>query len=671
MKSGRSFLGITPRHIGAVLLDAVAVALSFHLAFTLRIQGPLPVRMAETMAAATPWVVLISILTFEVSGLYRRAWRYVSVGDVLVIGQASILAVLLSAAAILLLMGKSGLPVSVPVIHWLVLVVLLSAMRVGRRLLREMLRSARAGRESPPARTFVARPGGSNVLVIGEPDWIETLLRILQRRHDSSMTFVGALGHDESSRNLRIRGVPVLGTIDDLGAAVASLDAARCRPDSLIVNQDDPLLTGPRMARLAARAAQLGLEVASAIDPAQLHDRRDGGLDLDFLNLTDLLGRPELTLGAAIVSEAVRGRRVLVTGAGGSIGGELVRQLAAFEPAEIVLLDHAEYSLYAIHMEMREKFPDGHHIPLLCSVRERDELIRAFAAHRPELVFHAAALKHVPLVEEHPCAGILTNVIGTRNVADATLLCGARMMTQVSTDKAVNPVGMMGVTKRLGELYCQALDLAGAGDPGAPRFMTVRFGNVLGSSGSLIPLFLRQLSRRGPLTVTHPDIERYFMTVREAVQLILHSCAGTLRGGIDRGRIFVLDMGAPIKITEIARRMIRAAGLEPDIDIKIDFVGLRPGEKLFEELFDTSEERLVSSLPGVFEAEPDPIPLTLLTPVLRELEALAEAGDIETACRLARSVLAGEILDVAAEPEFFDVWPIHGHPLPVLQGATS
>ena len=212
-------------------------------------------------------------------------------------------------------------------------------------------------------------------------------------------------------------------------------------------------------------------------------------------------------------------------------------------------------------------------------------------------------------------------------------------MIQVSTDKAVNPVGMMGATKRLGELYCQALDLAAPADSPACRFLTVRFGNVLGSSGSLIPLFLRQLSRRGPLTVTHPDIERYFMTVHEAVQLILHSTAGTLQGGIDRGRVFVLDMGAPIKIVDIARRIIRAAGLEPDIDVKIEFVGLRPGEKLFEELFDSSEERLPSSLPGIFEAVPHSIALPTLMASFDQLETLARSSESNAIRVIMRSLV--------------------------------
>jgi O-antigen biosynthesis protein WbqV len=249
----------------------------------------------------------------------------------------------------------------------------------------------------------------------------------------------------------------------------------------------------------------------------------------------------------------------------------------------------------------------------------------------------------VPLVEGHPIAGVQTNVLGTRNVADAARRHGARAMVQVSTDKAVNPVGFMGVTKRLGELYCQALDLEGRNRPNAPRFMTVRFGNVLGSSGSLIPLFQRQLSRGGPLTVTHPDIERFFMTVHEAVQLVLHSAARGLGEEMSRGRIFVLDMGDPVRVIDIARRMIRLAGLEPDFDVDIEIVGLRPGEKLFEELFDTQETRLPSVLPGIFEAASHVLPGAVLQRAFDELEEACARND-DDACRaIALSLLTTEV----------------------------
>ena len=283
--------------------------------------------------------------------------------------------------------------------------------------------------------------------------------------------------------------------------------------------------------------------------------------------------------------------------------------------------------MYSIERQVRDAFPE---LPLgisLCDVRDFGEIRRVFEREKPAIVYHAAAIKHVPIAEANPCAGAHTNIIGTKNVADAVCEFGARAMVQVSTDKAVNPVGIMGASKRVGELYAQSLDLCGVDDPDAPRFMTTRFGNVLGSSGSVVPLFKAQLLAGGPLTVTHPDITRFFMTVREAVQLILQSSSRALEDGTPRGRIMVLDMGEPVKITDLAKRMIRLHGLEPDVDIEIKFTGLRPGEKLYEELFDSCEEQQESSIPGIFEAQSHPIPLPLITRAIEQIAREIEKGN--------------------------------------------
>ncbi|MGC4249897.1 MAG: nucleoside-diphosphate sugar epimerase/dehydratase [Sphingobium sp.] len=637
----RSAGRIRPRHLAAIMLDASAAASSLFLALHLRLQAPLPEATVSAASGSALCTAIITVLLFQGLGIYRHAWRYVSVKELLFLAQATTATVVLSSAATWMFFSDPPwLPRSVPIIQWFILLVMLGSLRVLRRMARELLLPAPASRHALARAPVERHAEPEDVLLLGDPDWAETALRTLQGPRNRQIRAVGILTHDDDGeRNLSIRGVPILGTMDELENIVGELARGKHRPSYIIVNQGDACLTGPRMAKLATRAAQLGLEVARAQEPGRLQKPDDGNLDLRFVNLTDLLGRPELRLDGTVVRNAIKGRRILVTGAGGTIGSELVRQIASFEAAEILLLDHGEYNLYAIDMELRERFPDVRGTPLLCSVRQRETLVKLFVKHRPDLVFHAAALKHVPLVEQNLSAGVLTNVIGTRNVADAVIACGASAMIQVSTDKAVNPVGMMGATKRMGELYCQALDLAAPGDADGCRFLTVRFGNVLGSSGSLIPLLLRQLSRRGPLTVTHPDIERYFMTVHEAVQLILHSTAATLRGGIRRGRVFVLDMGDPIKIVEIARRMIRAAGLVPDIDVKIDFIGLRPGEKLFEELFDESEERLPSTLPGIFEAEPISIPLPELQAVFQRLEKLAQQGDAESIRLIMHSVI--------------------------------
>jgi O-antigen biosynthesis protein WbqV len=323
------------------------------------------------------------------------------------------------------------------------------------------------------------------------------------------------------------------------------------------------------------------------------------------------------------------GRRVLVTGAGGSIGSELVRQISDFGPARLALLESSEYHLYEIDMALGRQFPELPRAALLADVRDARRINALLAAERPEIVFHAAALKHVPMVEAHPDEGILTNAIGTRIVADACVRHGAAAMVVISTDKAVNPTSVMGASKRLAEQYCQALDIAEAKKEkeGATQFVIVRFGNVLGSTGSVVPLFQRQLAQGGPLTVTHPDMKRYFMTVREAVELVLEATALGTRAAASQGKIYVLDMGEPVKIVDLARQMISLAGLRPEIDIKIAFTGPRPGEKLYEEVLHDSEPPQATDYDGILLAAPRVAEHAALTRAIDALVAAARAGN--------------------------------------------
>jgi O-antigen biosynthesis protein WbqV len=318
-----------------------------------------------------------------------------------------------------------------------------------------------------------------------------------------------------------------------------------------------------------------------------------------------------------------------VTGAGGTIGAELVRQIAGYEPARLVLLDNGEYALYAIDRELDEQSQALPRSALIGDVRDRARIEEVIAAERPELVFHAAALKHVPMVEANPAEGVLTNVLGTRHVAEACRAHGVAAMVMISTDKAVNPTNVMGATKRLAESICQALDLVEKRKARGTRFITVRFGNVLGSTGSVVPLFQRQLAAGGPLTVTHPDIERFFMTVREAVELVLEASVLAVRDGDERGKIFVLDMGEPVRIVDLARQMIRLAGLKPDKDVKIAFIGLRPGEKLYEELFHATEPLVPTAADGIRLAAPRVIDHAMLSRSLDELAEHARERRIE------------------------------------------
>lgn len=595
--------------------DALAAMTSLAAAVLLRMNGDVPSHMKDGLADAMPVYAAASALVLYSMGGYHRVWRYISLPDLFFVVRAAVIAIGVSLITLLALDRLSWIPMSVPIIQWFIMVALLAGGRVGWRLYCDRSHSRADAGRTPPA------GAGRLALLAGGGSQVENILRFLQANHTAGYRAVGIIDDDVGHLKLKIRGVPILGSIDTIDGVVQALAAQGRRPDCLIIATDSHRLSGSALVRLVTRAEALGLAVARLPNPAEPVKTRLGELDLDFIDMADLLGRPQTQLDADVLARAITGRSVMVTGAGGTVGRELVRQIAVLNPSKLILLDAGEFNLYSVDQELQEVHPNVPRVAELCSVRQREALMRIFATWRPELVFHAAALKHVPLVERNPSAGVQTNVIGTRNVADAARRFNVRAMVQVSTDKAVNPVGVMGATKRLGELYCQALDLDDAKN--GTRFFTVRFGNVLGSSGSLIPLLQRQLSHRGPLTITHPDIERYFMTVQEAVQLILHGTACALQGDNRRGQIFVLDMGKPIKIVEVAHRLIRLAGLVPNVDVPIDFIGLRPGEKLYEELFDEDEKPFPSPIPGILQAEPHAVPLQVLG---RAFDCLHEAS---------------------------------------------
>ncbi|WBO57972.1 polysaccharide biosynthesis protein [Acidocella sp. MX-AZ03] len=370
---------------------------------------------------------------------------------------------------------------------------------------------------------------------------------------------------------------------------------------------------------------------------------------LQPIAIEDLLNRRQVQLDRAAMADLIAGKRVMVTGAGGSIGSELCRQLAMFTPAEILLLDSSEFALWQIDLEIRELAPALPRRAVVADVRDAPHMRAIADEFLPDLVFHAAALKHVPIVEANRLEGLRTNALGTQVVADAVAAAGASLMVLISTDKAVNPSSVMGASKRLAEMYAQALDVQARRSQQGLRCVTVRFGNVLGSTGSVVPLFRRQLAQGGPLTVTDPGMQRYFMTVREAVGLVLQASAvGSGAEAIPDGGIFVLDMGEPVKIVDLARQMIRLAGLKPDEDIQIKFTGLRPGEKLFEELFHGAEQPVPTEHEGLLMATPR---LADLAAVRRAMEALARhaaRGDEAQAMALLQQMV----------PEFFSPAPL-------------
>jgi FlaA1/EpsC-like NDP-sugar epimerase len=606
------------------LHDLAMTAAAFLVAFHVRVgEEYWQAFGTEAMWTALPVLLLLAVPVYWFGGLYRGVWRYASIPDLVRLLRAVTVLTAAFVAAMFLITRLEGLPRSLPVIQWFVLMAFLGAPRMAYRVFRDHRNLVAAG----PAEGATSIP----ILLAGAKDEAEMFLRGLARDRGSPYAVVGIVDLKGGRVGREIRGVKVLGDAEHLPEIVQRLAAAGRAPQRIVLTVPPGEIGGPLVRRLFDEADRLGLSLARLPNPTELRDASaDEAGELRPIAVADLLGRPQAALDRNAIRALVAGRRVLVTGAGGTIGGELCRQIAALGPSSLALLDNGEYALYAIDLEIGERFPDLPRTARLCDVRDRDAVLAGVRAASPEVVFHAAALKHVPIVEAHPAEGALTNVVGTRNVADAARACGTLAMVLISTDKAVRPTNVMGATKRIAEAYCQSLDLAiqRSGDAGT-RFMTVRFGNVLGSSGSVVPLFERQLARGGPLTVTHPEVRRYFMTVREAVELVLQASAHGLGTGAARGRVFVLDMGEPVRIADLARQMIRLAGLRPEEDVKIVYTGLRPGEKLYEEILTEAEGATRTDAEGVFTASPHVADHAIVARAVTELERAARAGDLE------------------------------------------
>jgi O-antigen biosynthesis protein WbqV len=609
------------RALFAFVHDVLMAALSVVVSLYLRLGGDILHYEPPLTVTYILSFTLIAASVFLLTGLYRGIWRYASLPDLFNIARAVTLTVAIFLPVMFVLTRLEALPRSTLLIDWFVLVALLGAPRLAYRLFKDRGLDhifERAKHPSVP------------VLLISTKDGADTFIREMTRDPRAVYRVVGVLADTPARVGREIYRVPVLGTIDTLERVVERLDRRGRRPQKLIVTAQN--FSGAQMRSLLERADALAIPLARLPRLTDFRRHLDNAeRAVEPIALEDLLGRPQAVLDRDGMARLIAGRRVLVTGAGGTIGAELARQIAAFSPGRLVLVDNGEFALYAIDAELRERFPQLALLPLLRDVCERGQVDEVIAAERPEIVFHAAALKHLPMVEANPIEGVLTNIVGSRNVAEAARAFGAWLVVMISTDKAVNPTSVLGATKRLAESFCQALDLhearRRAPSGHGTRYVTVRFGNVLGSTGSVVPLFARQLAAGGPLTVTDPEVARFFMTVREAVELVLQASAlsPVSEPTETRGKIFVLDMGEPVKIVDLARQMIRLAGLRPDRDIKIDFIGLRRGEKLHEELFHPAEPLMATANPAIRLAAPRTADYAMLVRSIDELEGNARA----------------------------------------------
>jgi len=580
----------------AVLHDAIAAALAWSLAYLLRFNFELPPNFAAELHRTVYWVVLLQMVIFWRFNLYRGIWRYASTTDL----RRIFLAVILSAAAIALIVWMLRLdlviPRSVLIINPLLLVLMMGGGRLVYRLWKEQ------------GLYFGFKLDGEPVLVLGAGDAGASLAKDLTKSSDWRL--VGFLDDDMDKHGRMLNGIRVLGKLDSLLEWTGRLSVSQ-----VIIAMPSSSHQQRKRAIQLCNAAQVKVLTVPSFD--DLMSGKVAVSQLRKIELDDLLGRDPVVLDDAGLHGLLTGKAVMVTGAGGSIGSEICRQIARFSPAKLVLFESGEFAMYTIEQALKQTFPGLNIVCLIGDVRDGARVDEAIQLHQPSVLFHAAAYKHVPLMEQHNAwQAIRNNVLGTWVVAHAAQQHGVDKFVMISTDKAINPTNVMGASKRLAEMVCQALQPSGS-----MRFVMVRFGNVLGSTGSVIPTFRAQIAQGGPVTVTHPEITRYFMSIREAVQLVLQ--AGLMGQG---GEIFVLEMGEPVKIVDLAKDLIRLSGFTED-EIKIEFTGLRPGEKLYEELLADNEHTLPTHHPKLRIAQARQTDAAWLAQLLEWLSATAMADE--------------------------------------------
>ncbi len=550
----------SPRRTLLLMLDMSIFAGCYYLAFLLRLERLDLGGYLGIFLRTVPLVIVLRVVSMYLFGVYWGLWNYASVRDLLNIIKGTVAGTVATVLGVVFTRGLENFPRSVFLIDAILVIVAIGGERLTWRTVREL-------------KTFRQRRTGRPVIIVGAGDAADDLIREALQNPRLSLRPVGIVDDQPDKQHYKIHGIKVLGSVDDLPGFVARKEA-----EEILIAI--PSATGPQMRRIVERCREAGVPYRTVPGAGDILGGRVSVRNLREVLLEDLLRRSPVRLDRDAISAHLRGKRVLVTGAGGSIGSELCRQVARFEPARVIMLDHAENPLFHLDQEFRGFGSGPPYDLVVADIAERRRMEMVMRQAVPDVVFHAAAHKHVPLMEMNIQAAFRNNLTGTRVTAETAAAAGVRTFVMISTDKAVNPGSIMGLSKRTAEILVADMERRF----GDTEFVSVRFGNVMGSEGSVIPLFRRQIEAGGPVTVTHPEVERYFMTIHEAVQLVLQ--AATMGKG---GEIFVLEMGEPLKILDMAREMISLSGLEPDVDVPIVFTGLRPGEKLREELMIGSE----------------------------------------------------------------------------------
>jgi FlaA1/EpsC-like NDP-sugar epimerase len=603
--------------------DAIVTAAAVVLSFVLRFDGENLWDRLPLLLKILPYFVVFSFFVCYLFNLTTTKWRFISLPDLLNIIKAS---TVLTGALLVLdyiflapnVYGTFFLGKTTIIIYWFIQIFFLSGSRLAYRYFRYT-------RTRNQARAMDASPA----LLIGRAADAEVFLRGIESGAVKRMWPVGILSPAMSDRGQAIRGVPVLGGIDDLGNVVDDF-STRQRPIERIVMTPSAFEAEALPESVLMRARKLGLTVSRI---PSLEESRDTP-QLAPVAVEDLLLRPSVKIDYARLENFVRGKAIVVTGGGGSIGYEICDRVITFGAARLLIIENSEPALHAAMEKLAAKVTSAAIEGRIADVRDRERIHQLMIAFKPDAVFHAAALKHVPILERDWGEGVKTNIFGSVNVADAALASGADAMVMISTDKAIEPVSMLGLTKRFAEMYCQALDgdaISGSDAKSPMRLISVRFGNVLASNGSVVPKFKAQIEAGGPVTVTHPDMVRYFMTIREACDLVVTAATHAMNAQHADASVYVLSMGQPVKIVDLADRMIRLSGLQPGYDIDIVFTGVRPGERLNEILFAEQEPTSEIGIAGIVAARPNELPLETLNSWLAILRKAIEADQHEVA----------------------------------------